>query len=306
MSRTGAAIISEQKKLSVFFSYARSDEKHKEDLERALAFLKRSEMVDTWYDRKILPGDNWENDINKHIDTADIILLLISPDFANSDYCWDVETKRALERGRRGEALVIPIIIRPVSGWQGTPIGRLQALPKGGKAVTTWRNRDEAYQNIADTLWLLVNNWSNQVTSASDILTRWSMKLEGTLEEYPESRIDSIALKLRKAANSLDLNLVGISNGSVAFNFESPECDFERLNNLHAAGLLENKIDTVILDLTVDPGAVLRIESRIVGNIYESTIRYLPRIFGERTLDEGFPPIVGAQFDFGVDFNQHA
>jgi len=107
------------------------------------------------------------------------------------------------------------------------------------------------------------------------------MKLEGTLEEYPESRIDSIALKLRQAANWLDWKSVGISNGSVAFNFESPECDFERLNNLHAAGLLENKIDTVILGLTVDPGAVLRIESRIVDNVYESTIRYLPRIFGD-------------------------
>src|SRR5208283_5366025 len=166
MSRTGAAVISEKKKLSVFFSYAHSDEKYKEALERAIAFLKRTEMVDTWYDRKILQGGNWENDINKHVDTADIILLLITPDFANSDYCWDVETKRALERGRRGEALVIPIIIRPVSGWQGTPIGRLQALPKGGKGVSTWRNRDEAYQSIADTLRFLIENWSSQVTSA--------------------------------------------------------------------------------------------------------------------------------------------
>jgi PleD family two-component response regulator len=65
-----------------------------------------------------------------------------------SNYCYGVEMRRALERHKAGDAWVIPIILRPVD-WKETPIGDLQVLPVNGKPVTTWRNRDEAFQNVA-------------------------------------------------------------------------------------------------------------------------------------------------------------
>jgi hypothetical protein len=46
------------------------------------------------------------------LNRANVILLLISADFLASDYCYDVEMKRAMERHEAGEAIVIPIILR--------------------------------------------------------------------------------------------------------------------------------------------------------------------------------------------------
>lgn len=105
-------------------------------------------MITNWHDRKIGAGEEWRGEIDKHLDTAHIILLLISPDFISSDYCWDIEVKQAMERHRAGEARVIPVILRPVD-WSGAPFSELQALPKDARPITKWQNRDEAFKNIA-------------------------------------------------------------------------------------------------------------------------------------------------------------
>ena len=88
-------------------------------------------------------GVEWEQEINQHLNNAQIILLLVSPDFMDSDYCYGVEMKRAIERHERKEARVIPIILRPVY-WQGI-LGKLQALPTDGKPVIhrSWHSTEE-------------------------------------------------------------------------------------------------------------------------------------------------------------------
>ncbi|MDQ2888132.1 MAG: tetratricopeptide repeat protein [Chloroflexota bacterium] len=135
--------------VTIFYCYATEDEKHLHGLEKQLGSLKRLGKVTTWYDRHIAPGMEWEHEINAHLDAADIILLLVSPDFMQSDYCYNVEMKRALERHKGPDKTeVIPIIVRPVN-WQDTPMGKLQAWPVRGKPVTLWSNRDEGYQNAA-------------------------------------------------------------------------------------------------------------------------------------------------------------
>jgi hypothetical protein len=78
-----------------------------------------------------------------------IILLLISIDFINSEYCYDTEMERAMERHQKGEARVIPIILRSCL-WQYAPFAKLQALPKDAKAVQSWSDRDEALTDIVD------------------------------------------------------------------------------------------------------------------------------------------------------------
>ena len=98
---------------------------------------------------------------NKHLNSAQIILLLISPDFMASDYCYGVEMKRAMERYERGEAQVIPVILRPVY-WQGAPFGKLQALPKDAKPIRGpgWRNRDTAFFSVAEGIQRVVRELS--------------------------------------------------------------------------------------------------------------------------------------------------
>lgn len=133
----------------LFYSYAHEDEHLRNDLEKHLMILKRQEYLKDWYDLDISAGNEWEKEITNKLDESDIILLLISPDFISSDYCWGEEMQRALMKHDNGEAVVIPVILRPVDGWENTPFGKLKAIPKDGKPVTTWDNMDEAFKNIA-------------------------------------------------------------------------------------------------------------------------------------------------------------
>lgn len=144
-----------QRSVTLFYSYAHKDERFRDALAMHLALLKRQGLIKEWYDRQIDAGEEWRESIDEHLEAADIILLLVSANFIDSDYCFDKEMGRALERHDRGEAVVIPIIVRPVN-WTGAPFGRLQALPKNGKPVTIWDNRDLAWMNVAEGIGKVV------------------------------------------------------------------------------------------------------------------------------------------------------
>jgi hypothetical protein len=114
-----------------------------------LSLLQAQAVISGWHDRRIEAGTEWDGAISEHLEEASIILLLVSADFLATKYCQDVEIKRAMERHEVGTARVIPVILRPVDAWHTAPFGKLQALPEKGKAVTTWKNRDEAFADIA-------------------------------------------------------------------------------------------------------------------------------------------------------------
>ena len=134
----------EDKPIKVFCSYSHKDEIFREELEVHASLLKRKKIIEIWHDRRILPGNEWENSIDSHLENSEIIILLISPDFIASDYCYGKELSRAIERHESGQSIVIPIIVRP-SDWKDTPFSKIQVLPKDGEPVTTWNNRDEAW-----------------------------------------------------------------------------------------------------------------------------------------------------------------
>jgi len=133
----------------IFFSYAHDDERLKNQLEKQLSLLKWQGLIAGWHDREIGAGTEWADEIDMHLNTASIILLLVSPDFMASHYCYGIEMKRAMERYEAGEACVIPIILRPVY-WKKALFGKLQALPKDAKPVTLWQNRDKAFFDVAE------------------------------------------------------------------------------------------------------------------------------------------------------------
>ncbi len=135
--------------VSVFYSYAHKDERYRQHMETCLSTLKRQGLIVTWHDRNISAGTEWTHEIDSHLNTADLILLLISPDFIASEYCYSIEMTRAMERHTVGEARVIPIILRPTD-WKGAPFSKLQVLPKDGQSVTEWPNRDKAFLDIAN------------------------------------------------------------------------------------------------------------------------------------------------------------
>lgn len=136
------------KGLKLFLSYCHTDEAVKNALLKHLKPLQRLGLIETWHDRKIKPGDEWDKVISSNLDDADIVLLLISIDFINSSYCYDIELTQAMMRHESKDARLVPIIIRACM-WHDAPFAKLQALPKDGKAVSSWSNEDEALLDIA-------------------------------------------------------------------------------------------------------------------------------------------------------------
>src|SRR5438105_2491908 len=121
--------------IKIFYSYAHIDESLRNELEKHLSILKQQEIITEWYDRNINAGTEWAREINYHLNTAQIILLLVSPDFLASQYCYSIEMTRAMERHNTGEAWVIPVILRPID-WRGAPFDKLQMLPTDAKPDT--------------------------------------------------------------------------------------------------------------------------------------------------------------------------
>jgi hypothetical protein len=147
--RVGLANAPGSKALTVFISYSHADEGFRAELVKHLEPLRRLQLIEAWHDGKMKAGEEWDKAISSHLENADIILLLVSIDFINSSYCYDVELERAIERHAKSEAKVIPVILRSCM-WQQTPFAKLQALPKDARAISLWHDRDEALVNVVE------------------------------------------------------------------------------------------------------------------------------------------------------------
>lgn len=145
--KVGLQNIPDNEKIKIFISYCHRDETFKDELLAHLTPLKQLNLVDTWSDREILAGEEWNGEINNHLDAADIIIFIVSIDFINSSYCFDIEMERALERNDEKTACVIPVIARSCY-WQHALFSKLQALPKDAKPIATWEHREAAYVDI--------------------------------------------------------------------------------------------------------------------------------------------------------------
>lgn len=155
--------ILKQAPIKIFYCYARKDDGLRGRLEQHLAPLKYEGLIVEWYDRKISAGKDYQQEILLHIDTSDILLALITPDFMSSNYCQGIELRRALDKHTFGELRVIPVILRPVD-WLNTPLGRLQALPKDGKPVTKWESVDDALLDVTQDIRKVVEELQESKT----------------------------------------------------------------------------------------------------------------------------------------------
>lgn len=142
------------KVVKVFYccSDSAQDEQMRQKLEKHLSILKRQGVITNWHKGMISPGKEWESEIDTNLKTADIILVLISSEFTNSDYHWDVLVKQAMEQHRAGTSRVVAILLRPVDDYWRVLFPNVKVLPKGrkgGRPITEWRPYDKAFANIA-------------------------------------------------------------------------------------------------------------------------------------------------------------
>jgi formylglycine-generating enzyme required for sulfatase activity len=186
-----------QQPIEVFFSYSRKDKELRDELDTHLALLKRR-GVTTWHDCQIVAGSEWEEEINRRIRTADIILLLISSDFIASNYCYEKELPDILKRHEAREAYVIPVLLRPVAGWKQSPFAKLQICPSGGLPVTQWQNRDAAFVDVVDSIEEAVNQLLEQRDRA-----RQEQEREEQEKLRQEAKVTQVKTSKRKEQSGL-------------------------------------------------------------------------------------------------------
>lgn len=135
----------------MFYSYSPKDEQLVNELEEHLAIQKRQGLIQTWNRKNILAGDDVASKVNSHLDEADVIVLLISSSYIDSDYCYSIEMMLAMVRHRAGKACVIPILLRPCDV-TGAPFAQLKSLPSDQRAITAWSDHDAAWASVAADL----------------------------------------------------------------------------------------------------------------------------------------------------------
>src|SRR5713226_5427580 len=184
--------------ISLFYSYAQIDAMLRDELDKHLSLLRQRGFITQWYDRDISAGTEWAHQIDHHLNTADIILLLISSDFLASTYCYSIEMKRALERHEVGEARVIPVLLRPVD-WQDASFAKLQVLPQNGTPITCWRDRDLAFTDIAIQIRRVVKELQESQKSKADKQANGNAQQEHT-SPSSSPKLSEFRLSQKKAS----------------------------------------------------------------------------------------------------------
>lgn len=176
----------------VFISYSHKDEALRDQLEVQLAMLKRQGLIEVWHDRRMVAGDHLDWTISKELDEADIVLLLVSPDFIASDYCYKIEKGRALERHRAGTARLISVILRPCD-WTHTDLRQYLVTPRDGKPITLWPDRDEAFLDVAQSIRRAIQEIG--VANAPEDVHRFISPVAPAPQPAPLPRSSNLRLK---------------------------------------------------------------------------------------------------------------
>ncbi len=189
--------------LTLFYSYAHEDEALRDQLEKHLVQLQRQELISEWHDRKIPAGGAWADEIDTHLEIASIVLLLVSPDFLASNYCYEIEMQRALERHKRGDARVIPIILRSCD-WQHSPLKDFQCLPRDSLPVTQWQDQDEVFLTIMESLRKVIEQQARPFVPLSPLNRQNRMRM---LKQVRAIWIDGLLTQSLHRAARIELYL---------------------------------------------------------------------------------------------------
>ena len=163
--------------------------------------LRRHGLITEWYDRDIDVGMEWRDEIARQLEAADVIVLLVSADFLASDFCYEEEMLRAMERADRGDATLVGVMLRPVDGWEMTPFAKFQLLPQNGRPVSRWSNTDEAYRNVAAGIRLMLEDRVRSETN-EEIAVRANLTLRDT-DLVKTSAAAARATEIRAELNEL-------------------------------------------------------------------------------------------------------
>ena len=219
--------------IKLFYSYSQIDEKYRDDLEKSLKMLSRYDDLIEWHFRDISPGEDWDKEIRLELESADIILLLISRDFLASDYCYDIEVLQAMKQYESGQSIVIPVILRECD-WkhENCPFKKLQAIPKNGHPISQWADRDTAFNDVTQRLKEAIVDIKQKKNEKFDA------KKKVVTEEEESAETIEAAVKL-------------FSQEAAHLNYNSSKEDYENIETLkrklysELIGKLDDKIKNI-------------------------------------------------------------
>jgi hypothetical protein len=240
--------------VKIFYSYSRKDSVERDLIEEAIASFEwdieteawKRDKVLQWYDEGIQGGEKWDNEIKEYLNIADIILLFVTKNFFKSEYIKNVEIRIALERERRGDARVIPILIDKTNpSWIESEFGYLQPLPQNCLPVNDWDKKEDALKNVAQGIvdiivreGLLPNNRS-----------RWQLQLETDIEVFEHKAQKSLIENLRRITKDKTLRYLKIKKGSVIITIDSSRESLNKIIELNHDGILQKEIGYSIISI---------------------------------------------------------
>jgi hypothetical protein len=163
-----------------FISYSHGDEKIIQKLDIHLATLKREGKIEAWRDQEILAGANLDQTISGELGASELFIAIVSPDYLNSNYCYEKEFQEALKLQAAGEIVIVPIIAEHCD-WLNSPFREMKAIPKDGKPISEWTNDNAAYLNIVSELRRVLDAIkmpAKKSTAATDASTAKNYKVK--------------------------------------------------------------------------------------------------------------------------------
>lgn len=254
----------------VFVSYSHRDEAWKDRVVAAMRPLEAQQRITAWHDRKLMPGDDWDGEIRGELERADVILLLVSPDFVASRYCRAIEVQRAVERRNAGDAVLVPIILRACA-WRGEAFARFQAYPLDGTPLADAADPD-VFDDLREKLNLALLGWwyPRRPRAGAGPHAVWQLQYRPTPVAPPP---DPAALlhRLRELAEEPDIHRSGAAQAQMiggtaraidpVLLLDGPAAAFARLEALHGQGRLAEALGVEIVDFRLVLGAAMRIGS---------------------------------------------
>ena len=159
MAQAVTTLPGENTHVNIFLSYSSEDIELKKSLLTQLKVLTISDKhINIWDDGLLQAGDQWNKKIKEKLHSAHIVLMLISANFLTTDYILNIEVQNTLERLKNDEVSALPIILSPCA-WMQTPLSQFQALPRKGKPVTDYPDRNTAFFEIVTGIQQVINNW---------------------------------------------------------------------------------------------------------------------------------------------------
>ncbi len=165
VDRDPAAILAP---VRIFVCYAYDDERHLKRLDAILDVFEQQHGLVSWRDKRLIAGDEWEEEIRHRLEEMDVFLFIASQTSLVRPYIKDIELKRAMERHKAGEVEIVVMKLEPCACDDDPILGKLQRLAPNFKSITEVSPRSKAWVQIRKDLLTVIQRVREKKKKAAE------------------------------------------------------------------------------------------------------------------------------------------